>query len=123
MISSSSSNVPAALSVVFGIYAVILIGFVWAYVRIIRRAGYSGWWILIGLVPLVNLVMFLIFAFKEWPIQRELAQLRAVAGQGGYRSGPPAIGGYPPAGYGNLLAGYHNPPAGYGQSWPEDRPR
>ena len=68
----------------------------WAYVRIIRRAGYSGWWILIGVVPLVNVVMFLVFAFKEWPIQRELAQLRAMTGQGGYRSGPPAVtGGYP----------------------------
>jgi hypothetical protein len=110
MISSSSSNVGPALSVLLVIYVVILAVFIWAYVRIIRRAGYSGWWILIGLVPLVNVVMFLVFAFKEWPIQRELAQLRAMAGQGGYRSGPPA-------GYGNP-SGYGNQP-GYGGSWPD----
>lgn len=61
----------------------------WAYVRIIRRAGYSGWWVLVGLVPIVNFVMFLVFAFKEWPIQRELALLRAqVYGQYPYGQGP-----------------------------------
>ena len=101
---------------IIGLYLVILILMVWAYIRIIRRAGYSGWWILIGVVPLVNLVMFLVFAFKEWPIQRELAQLRAMTGQGGYRSGPPAVaGGYPPADYGNR--------SGYGGAWPDGQPR
>jgi len=111
MISGSSSNVGPALTAILLVYAVILVVFVWAYVRIIRRAGYSGWWILIGLVPLVNVVMFLVFAFKEWPIQRELAQLRAMAGQGGYRSGLPA-GGYPPAAYGNQPG-----------AWPDEQPR
>ena len=63
------------------VYLAVLVVMVWAYVNIIRRAGYSGWWVLIGLVPLVNLVMFLVFAFKEWPVQRELAALRAMAAQ------------------------------------------
>ncbi|HJQ03479.1 MAG TPA: DUF805 domain-containing protein [Jatrophihabitans sp.] len=92
--SDSSSGLETGLGILIVIYAVILIVAVWAYVRIIRRAGYSGWWILIGLVPVVNVVMFFVFAFKEWPIQRELAHLRAQVGGGrpGY--------GYPPAGYG-----------------------
>lgn len=111
---NSSSGVTTGLLVLLAVYLVILIVMLWAYIRIIRRAGYSGWWILIGMVPLVNVVMFLVFAFKEWPIQRELAQLRAqVRGGSGY--GPPAGGyGYPPGGYGNPPGGYGYPPTSYG---------
>ena len=44
------------------------------------------------LIPVVNLIIIIMFAFAEWPIQRELNQLRQVAGsrQGGF---PPQ---YPP---------------------------
>ncbi|MBD8080350.1 hypothetical protein IF651_14935 [Cellulosimicrobium arenosum] len=56
--------------------AIALIFFI-AYVRIIQKAGYSGWWILIALVPVVNAVMFLVFAFSRWPLQRENEALRA----------------------------------------------
>lgn len=40
---------------------------VWCSVRIIRRAGYSGWWVLIMLVPIANIVMIWVFAFSDWP--------------------------------------------------------
>jgi len=43
-----------------------------AWVKIISKAGYSGWWVLIGIVPLVGAVMFLVFAFSKWPIQQRL---------------------------------------------------
>ena len=116
MITASPSPAETVGLGIIGLYLVVLIILLWAYVRIIRRAGYSGWWILIGVVPLVNLVMFLVFAFKEWPIQRELAQLRAMAGQSGYRPGPPAVrGGYPQQVYGD----WSRP----GSSWPDDQPR
>ncbi len=46
------------------------------YVMIIRKAGWSGWWILVSFVPVVNLVMFLVFAFAEWPVQRDLRAAR-----------------------------------------------
>jgi uncharacterized protein DUF805 len=115
----SSSNATAAVSILIVLYVVILIVFIWAYVRIIRRAGYSGWWILIGLVPLVNVVMFLIFAFKEWPIQRELAMLRMqLAGRGGYSQPGYSQPGYPPPGYGYPPAGYGDPPYGGGGPQP-----
>jgi uncharacterized membrane protein YhaH (DUF805 family) len=105
--SSSSTNVTAALSTVIVLSAVLLIVYIWAYVRIIRRAGYSGWWFLISVVPVVNVVMFLVFAFKEWPIQRELAMLRMqLAGRGGYQQ---SGYGYPPSGYGD-------PPYGSGSA-------
>jgi uncharacterized membrane protein YhaH (DUF805 family) len=39
-------------------------------VKILRKAGYSGWWCLIVFVPLVNIIMFYVFAFADWPALR-----------------------------------------------------
>jgi hypothetical protein len=36
-----------------------------------------GWWILVAFVPLLNTVVFLVFAFSTWPAERELAAWRA----------------------------------------------
>lgn len=36
-------------------------------VKIVQKAGYSGWWILLAIVPLANLVMLWVFAFSDWP--------------------------------------------------------
>ncbi len=41
--------------------------FVWIYARIVRKAGFSGWWSLIIFVPLVNIAMIWVFAFVDWP--------------------------------------------------------
>lgn len=62
-----------ALAVVVGAYVLVLV----AYVRIIQKAGYSGWWVLVGLVPVLNVVMFFVFAFARWPVLRELDAWRA----------------------------------------------
>ena len=35
----------------------------------VRRAGYSGAWVLILLIPVVNLIMMYVFAFSTWPIE------------------------------------------------------
>ena len=40
------------------------------YIKIIKKAGYSGWWVLTMFVPLLNLVMLWVFAFASWPIER-----------------------------------------------------
>ena len=69
------------LVVAVAVWLIVLI----AYIRIIQKAGYSGWWILIGLVPVVNVVMFLVFAYARWPVQRELDELRARVGGGSPR--------------------------------------
>lgn len=37
------------------------------FARIVVRAGLSGWWALIGLVPLINLIALWVFAFSAWP--------------------------------------------------------
>jgi uncharacterized membrane protein YhaH (DUF805 family) len=39
----------------------------WLTVRILRKAGLSGWWCLITLVPGLNLIMIWVFAFIPWP--------------------------------------------------------
>ena len=48
------------------------------------------------LVPIANIVMLLVFAYKEWPIQRELARAP--------RLGQPDPAGQRAAGYGQGLA-------------------
>jgi hypothetical protein len=73
----------------------IWIVFLIAYIKIISKAGYSGWWVLIMFVPIVNVVMLLVFAYKEWPIQRELKELRAWASQIQRGPGPQQFGVQP----------------------------
>jgi len=97
MVSAASSSDWAASGA--GI-AVILVAiafwvlFLVAGIRVIQKAGYSGWWILVAFVPLLNTIMFLVFAFSTWPLQREVAAWRAQAqtppppGMYGQQGGP-----------------------------------
>ncbi|MBV8694576.1 MAG: hypothetical protein JO125_05385 [Chloroflexi bacterium] len=52
------------------VFAVII------YWKIFSKAGYSGALGLLMFVPIANIVMLCILAFAEWPIYRELNQLR-----------------------------------------------
>ena len=54
----------------FYLYVIVLS--IVAGVKVIAKAGYSGWWFLISLVPIVGFGMFLVFAFSKWPIQQRL---------------------------------------------------
>jgi len=52
----------------YWVIALAIVGFfLWIYARIARKAGFSGWWSLLVLVPLVNVVVIWIFAFTSWP--------------------------------------------------------
>ena len=42
-----------------------------AGVSILRKAGYSPWWVITGLIPLVNVVMVIAFAFADWPVLQQ----------------------------------------------------
>jgi len=53
------------------IVIVILILYFLPIMKILQKAGYSGWWCLIVFVPLVNIVMFYVFAFANWPVLRD----------------------------------------------------
>ena len=39
----------------------------WLGVRILQKAGFDGWWVLVLLIPVVNIFMIWIFAFTRWP--------------------------------------------------------
>ena len=108
-----SSTMPGfAIFLVLLFYAAIIAFAVYCYVRVARKAGYSGWYAALCFVPIANLVVLLIFVFQEWPIERELRELRALTGrypqQGGYPSAagyPAPAGGYPaPQAYGITAA-------------------
>jgi glycerol-3-phosphate acyltransferase PlsY len=58
------------------------------YWKIFSKAGYSGAMSLLMFVPIANLVVLCILAFGEWPIYRELNQLRQMARSQQYPQGP-----------------------------------
>jgi len=80
------------------IYLSIITVSIWATAKVISKAGYSGWWVLVSFVPLLNMVMFLVFAFNKWPIESRLeAATRGLYGPGpGGPYGDRSPGGYPP---------------------------
>jgi hypothetical protein len=43
---------------------------------ILRKIGYSGWWVLALLIPYVILVLPWILALAKWPIEGELERAR-----------------------------------------------
>ncbi|MBI4312298.1 MAG: hypothetical protein HY681_11015 [Chloroflexi bacterium] len=49
-------------------------GYIWT--RIFEKVGYTRWWGLVMLVPVLNLVALVVFAFSVWPIEAELRRLR-----------------------------------------------
>ena len=57
------------------------------YWKIFSKAGYSGALGLLMFVPIANIVVLCILAFGEWPIYRELNQLRQMAA-GRYAQNP-----------------------------------
>ena len=83
MTQEQAQAMQATLSGVFlvtGIISIALIVFsVIIYWKIFSKAGYSGALGLLMLVPIANIIMLCILAFGEWPIYRELNQLRQQA--------------------------------------------
>jgi hypothetical protein len=64
------------LGVLLVLYFAVIIAMIIGYAKIISQAGYSPWFVLLGLVPLVNIVMFFVFAFSDWPVSQELERYR-----------------------------------------------
>jgi hypothetical protein len=97
-------TLPGGVSHVFEVFAVVAV-IIFAFnllclIKVVTKAGYSGWWVLTAFVPIINLVMFLAFTFGKWPIQERLER----AERGGSRSfsspqfvpGPPAAPAWAP---------------------------
>lgn len=63
------------------IIIVVIVGFVGLvailpFWMIFSKAGFSGWMSLTQIVPLVNVIALFYLAFAEWPIQREVRDLK-----------------------------------------------
>ena len=100
------------LELVFLVVAIV------AAVKILPKAGYSAWFALLLLIPLVGFVMILVFAFADWPVDKELRHYR----QGGYG---PQSGGYPESPWpGQASPGYRSGGPQFPQSggWPPPPP-
>jgi hypothetical protein len=120
----SSSGFTAFSGIILIIYLFFLVIAIVAWVKIISKAGYSGWWVLIGIVPLVGAVMFLVFAFSKWPVQQRLEAATMGHRQpmgpdgpyGGYRGGgwSPPLG--PQGPQGPPMGAPQGPPAPQGWS-------
>jgi hypothetical protein len=69
----------AAMVVMFVVLLIViplLVLQIIAWWKICTKAGYSGWLSLLMLVPVANLVWFLILAFGDWPVLKEMRELR-----------------------------------------------
>lgn len=80
MSSMEDFGIPAgAMMFIFAFYAVLVVVMIAAYWQIWSKAGYSGAWSLLMLVPLANIIAFFYLAFSDWPVRK---QLRAQQGGG-----------------------------------------
>ncbi len=64
----------SALDLLALVLEIVLVYFVFG--KIFSKAGYSRWEGLLLLVPLFNLLAIVWFAYADWPIERELFQLK-----------------------------------------------
>lgn len=84
------------LAVIFWIAVTIF--YIYIIYRIVAKAGFSGWWALTTLVPLLNIIMPIVFAFKPWPaVEGAAAQRSLPSGSGGseFQAPPPPPGRTP----------------------------
>ncbi len=62
------NEIGAGLGIFSALIGITVLGlFIWLDVRILHRAGRSGWWVLTMFIPLVNIIMLWVFAFTRWP--------------------------------------------------------
>jgi hypothetical protein len=66
------------LSIWHWLVVLVIALLIWAFLaifgRILRRAGYSRWWLLTMFVPVLNLIMLWVFAFADWPVFKARGQ-------------------------------------------------
>ncbi|MFD2262136.1 hypothetical protein ACFSM5_04500 [Lacibacterium aquatile] len=77
LVSWGLSSIGWILSAVFSLIGLVIllplvILWFWAFVRILNKMGYSGWWSLLTFIPPLSLVALWIVAFADWPSQRRL---------------------------------------------------
>jgi len=105
----ASAGLFAGLGILLFVYLAIAVLSIVAAVKIVTKAGYSGWWVLIAFIPIVGSIFVLIFAFSTWPVTREVEMLKRQLGSGSY-GGPGGYGGRPGSGGGMPGPGPSGPP-------------
>jgi hypothetical protein len=63
-----SAGLILTLTLIYGGFSALGIA---AGVAILRKAGYSPWWVVTGFIPIANIVMVVAFAFADWPVLQE----------------------------------------------------
>ena len=73
----------AGFGLAYGLFILVLVvlGLVINW-QIARKAGYKPAYSLLMLIPLVNFIIILIFAFSRWPVEEERNRLRALSASG-----------------------------------------
>ena len=61
---------------IFFVSLIVTLLMVWAYCRIFSKAGYSWALGLLMLIPIANIIMPFVLAFSDWPVCRELRELK-----------------------------------------------
>ena len=47
---------------------------VYMFGSVVKKAGFSRWWSLLLIVPVVNLMMVWVFAFMKWPAEKQFTE-------------------------------------------------
>lgn len=42
----------------------------WPVWRILRKMGYSPWWVLVSLIPVLSTIGLWVLAIKRWPVEQ-----------------------------------------------------
>lgn len=94
MYDHADQGAAAAAAFLFGFMGIIVLVtlallalMIYLYWKIAEKAGYNGAWSLLTLVPLGHLVLLILFAVSDWPIEAEVRGLRVALG--GRSSGQP----------------------------------
>ena len=69
-----SSASPGIITLVIGL--AIFAFFIFCYWRIWSKAGFSGAWSLLMLVPIANIVSIIYLAFAKWPVHDRSGELK-----------------------------------------------
>jgi len=40
------------------------------YIPVMHKAGFSGLWVIVFYIPVLNVIMFWVFAFVKWPVEK-----------------------------------------------------
>jgi hypothetical protein len=96
------SEAMGMMCVMLVVIGAVLVLFVVIWWRIFEKTGHGGAMSLLMLVPIVSLIMLLVLAFGDWPIQQEVRRLRRALGErddfgGGRRYGGEPMRDYPPS--------------------------